>query len=176
MKQLMMVYKWRSLYQKLFALFFSQLGEHHFYRLLFKHQNFSNRDLCFGLIGRAQLKITHTYFTSLGPLWWSQSQGKCQPCPVYCSHCCLIQSKQSLPISDRKKCMFNKAAVQTAAALKPLFFYLWWLQVVLGGSLLSHSDWQLMRCRGLKVNTSSLIIYGSSLWQNTTISLIPSCR
>ncbi len=74
-----------------------------------------------------------------------------------------------------ENCMLNKAAVSAVkkrtTTLKPLFFYLWWLQVVLGGSLLSHSSWQLMRCRGLEVNASSHFIYGSFLWQNRAISL-----
>lgn len=73
-----------------------------------------------------------------------------------------------------ENCVFNKAAVsavkKTTTTLKPLFFYLWWLQVVLGGSLLAHSSWRLMRCRGLEVNASSHI-YGSFLWQNRAVSL-----
>lgn len=74
-----------------------------------------------------------------------------------------------------ENCMFNKAAVSAVkkrtTTLKPLFFYLWWLQVVLGGTLLSHSSWQLMSCRGLEVNASSHFIYCSFRWQNRAISL-----
>lgn len=73
-----------------------------------------------------------------------------------------------------ENCMFNKAAarsIKRRTTLKPLFFYLWWLQVVLGGTLLSHSSWQLIRCRGLEVNASSHFIYGPSLWQSRVISV-----
>lgn len=52
-------------------------------------------------------------------------------------------------------CTINKAAGRKWTTLKPFFFYLWWLQAVLGGTLLFHSSWHLMRCRGLEVSAGS---------------------
>lgn len=89
------------------------------------------------------------------------------PCRYHC-----LQDRTNRTAAE-EKWMFNKVAVPAVKnrtiALKP--FYLWLLQVVLGGSVLSHSDWQLIRCRGLEVRASSHFIYGSFLWQNGAISL-----
>lgn len=129
----------------------------------FKHQDFHYQTLGFILTCKAQLIIAHEYSTSSGPLRWSCWQWKSRT------------SLSHAGIMAGENCMFNEAAVgavmKTTTALKPFLFYLWWLQVVLGGSLLSHSGWQLIRCRGLKVNASSRFIYGSSLGQNGAISL-----
>lgn len=57
--------------------------------------------------------------------------------------------------------MFNKAAVKReTTALRPSRFYLWWLKVVLAGSLLSRTVDTVQR---FWRNSSSHFIYGSFL-------------
>lgn len=76
---------------------------------------------------------------------------------------------------EGENCMFNKAAasaVKKRTTTLMLFFYLWWLLLVLRWRhFLSHSSWQLMRCRASEVNASPHFINSSALWQNGAISL-----
>lgn len=146
-----------------------------FHRIPSKYHDFHNQGLSFVLTCTAQLKISHL---SSALDFWDELDDSRKIKPFPSTQVSLSQAERTVFASTNRRvagenCMCNKAAASASkkkTSVKPLFFYLWWLQAVLG-TLLSHSSWQSIWCSGLKVNASSHFIYGSSLWQNRAFSL-----